>query len=115
MPQFDPEKPIILCRSMVPPETLTPGSVTTINAVPIRCCLCRKPLQITPHNIPRAQAGANTVCNSCGADLLRGLTQNPPQAGMEIEVSPEATEQVERLTGQCALDVFPNAEVRFVK
>jgi hypothetical protein len=112
--RFNPTQPVVLCRSAEPPERINP-----LYAQGYQCCACGKYLQVSPHNVPRLKAGANPLCNACGAIFVeaasKAMSKHPELPPVEIEISPEATAQIERIEGKCALDVFPNASVRFVE
>jgi DNA-directed RNA polymerase subunit RPC12/RpoP len=103
---FNPEKPLVLCRSAQPPEPIDPRF-----HLGYRCLSCGKPLQVSPDSIEHLRNGANPLCNACGLPVLDGI-----KAGKfgraEIRIQPEACAQIERLEGKPIREVYPNAEVR---
>jgi hypothetical protein len=105
---LEPNRPIVICRSAVAPERIEPT-----NTLGYSCVLCGKPLQVTDPGLAQIIGlQAQPVCNKCGCLLMEELRKGPP-IPTEIRISPTAVEQIERDTGKCVLDTFPNATVEF--
>jgi hypothetical protein len=102
--QFDATKPVVTCRSAEPPEPIDPTYTLGYS-----CRLCRKQLQISKDSIATVKAGANTICNSCGAKLLQEMMK---RGRGEIYLQPGAQEQIERFEGKPINQVYPHAERR---
>jgi hypothetical protein len=98
-----------MCRSAVPPEPLEPGFT-----LDYACELCAKPLQVSRTGVKQIRELRSVpLCNRCGGELLKQMGSGG--IGGEIRLSPHATAQIERMTGESILDTFPNAATEILE
>jgi hypothetical protein len=103
----------MICRSVK--DGMAPGAIAGFN-----CKVCGKAVGLTIDGQKQlAVVGREHMlflCNPCGLDLMAKrveATRSEPELRTVLQINPEATEGMERVTGKSALDLFPTAEVNF--
>jgi hypothetical protein len=115
--KLDFERPLVICRSAAWPEPLDPAFT-----LGYACALCAKPLQVSRTGLRQISEGrGQPLCNACGGVVMRDmteamkLTQQSHRPPVEIRINPEATAQIEHMTGEPILETFPHAETEILE
>lgn len=79
---------IVVCRSAS--DFLKPGYVRDY-----ACAICDEKVQVSPLGVDAIRMGAKPLCNPCGLDLQRKLTEKG--VTQDVFISPDALQAIDEM------------------
>jgi hypothetical protein len=107
--KLDFHRPLVICRSAVPPEPLEAAFTLGYS-----CVLCDKPVQVSRTGLKQIrELRGQPLCNACGGFVMKEI--NKARAPVEIQIGPAAVADIENTTGEPILDTFPGAKTKILE